>query len=94
MDSPWKVSVAEEADAEISELEPEFREAILAVVESFSEAPFPPDAIHLKGTNDLYRIRLDGYRIVYRVNRRRRTVRVERVRRRSVAYRGLEPKRK
>jgi len=63
--------------------------AALEAIASFQDDSFPPDHVKLEGHNDLYRVRLDGWRIVYRVDPRRRIVRVERIRARGAAYKGL-----
>ncbi len=54
------------------------------------EDPRPHDAVELRGHRDYYRVRFEGYRVVYRVSDSRRRVAVLRIRRRDQAYRGLE----
>ena len=87
----WIVDLPRNVEAQLRELPEKLLPAALAFVESLAEDPFPPDALKLAGYNDLYRIHLDGWRILYRVNRRQRRVRIERIRPRGVAYLGLEP---
>ena len=86
----WELRLSESAEAEVSDLPSDIRSQLLDAILDLEEDPFPPDAIPLRGWNDLQRIRVEGYRIVYRVNRQRRTVLVERVRPRGVAYLGLD----
>ena len=89
MDTHWAVELRRSADAELDALSRNLQEAALEAIPSLQEDPFPPDHVKMEGYNDLYRLRLDGWRIVYRVNTRRRIVRVERIRARGVAYKGL-----
>ena len=89
MDTHWTVELRRSADAELDTLPGNLLEAALEMIASFQDDPFPPDHVKLEGYNDLYRVRLDGWRIVYRVNPRRRIVRIERIRARGEVYKGL-----
>ena len=88
MATPWTVEFLPSAERELDTLPRLLRGAALDLILSFEDDPFPPDHLKLEGDNDLYRVRVDGWRIVYRVNPRRRRVRVERIRQRAVAYKG------
>lgn len=87
---PWTVEVLSRAEVEIKDLPGRLRREALELLQGFEENPFPPDSVPLVGHAGLYRVRLEGYRILYRVSVKRRQVLVIRVRPRSVAYRGLE----
>lgn len=85
MDTHWTVELRRSANAELDTLPRNLLEAALEAIASLQDDPFPPDHVKLERYNDLYRLRLDGWRIIYRVNARRRIVRVERIRARGVA---------
>jgi mRNA interferase RelE/StbE len=87
----WNVQLLPDAIKELAEAPESLRRAAVDLIASFEEDPFPPDCLKLQGWNDLYRVRLEGWRIVYQINARRKTVLVWRVRPRAKAYLGLEP---
>ena len=91
MDALWTVDTLSNVDAALGELPDTIREEILDVLEQLTEDPFPPGSLELRGHPNVYRIRLDGYRMVYEVNPRRKRVLVTRLLPRGVVYRGLEP---
>lgn len=51
--------------------------------------PVPHDSYKLAGSDNLYRIRVGEYRVIYQVFHERCEVTVMYIRHRSVAYRGL-----
>ena len=75
MDTPWTVELRRSADAELDALPRNLLETALEMIASFQDDPFPPDHVKLEGHNDLHRVRLDVWRIVYQVNQRRKIVR-------------------
>ena len=87
----WNVQLLPDAAKELGEVPRNLQKAAVEQIASFEEDPFPPDSLKLRGWNDLYRIRLDGWRIVYQVNARRKSVLVLRVPSRARVYVGLEP---
>ena len=85
----WTVGLPPDVDAELDELPEDLHDAALALLDALREDLFPPDHVKLVGHNDLDRVPLDGWRVVYRVNLRRRLVKIRRIRPRGVVYRGL-----
>ena len=85
----WTVALTPDVEAELDDVPADLHDTALALLDSLREDRFPPDHVKLVGHNDLYRLRLDGWRIVYRVNLRRRQVKIRRIRPRGVVYRGL-----
>ena len=68
------------------------KSAIARVVKSFerlAEDPFPRLAIKLQGGEQLYRLRVGDYRVVYSVNQKAKEVIVHYVRHRRDVYRTL-----
>jgi mRNA interferase RelE/StbE len=86
----WRVRLTNQARRQLHKLPDRVQDDVLEILDQMSEDPFPPGSIQLRGWNDRHRIRVNGYRMVYRVNRMRRTVLVTRVLHRPVAYEGLE----
>jgi mRNA interferase RelE/StbE len=86
----WALKVLDYAEQDLAELPSRLKVQAMEIILDLQTDPFPADSILLRGWNDVYRIRLEGYRIVYRVNKRRRAIMVERVKPRSVAYLGLD----
>lgn len=62
---------------------------ILARIEALAEEPLPRQSAKLTGAENLYRLRVGDYRIVYGVDSKEVTVVVHYVRHRREAYRGL-----
>jgi mRNA interferase RelE/StbE len=60
---------------------------ILARIEALSMTPRPSGCAKLEGSNNLWRIRVGDYRVIYEVDDRRRIVDVSAVRHRRDAYR-------
>jgi mRNA interferase RelE/StbE len=58
-------------------------------VENLTSEPIPHDAYKLTSAENLYRIRVGDYRVIYQVLHSNREVIVFYIRHRSVAYRGL-----
>ena len=64
-------------------------ERALKRIEGLADDPVPRQSQKLHGTMHLYRIRIGDYRIVYKVDSRRRLVIVQHIRHRRAVYRGL-----
>jgi mRNA interferase RelE/StbE len=60
---------------------------ILEKIERLGEEPFPQRTVKLEGGEELYRIRVGDYRVVYAVDRNAKQVIVHYVRHRRDAYR-------
>jgi mRNA interferase RelE/StbE len=60
---------------------------IVEKIERLGEEPFPPRTAKLEGGEELYRIRIGDYRVVYAVDRNAKQVIVHYVRHRRDAYR-------
>ena len=60
---------------------------IVEAVARLSEEPFPHGSQKLAGSDNVYRIRIGDYRVVYEVLREAKIVEVQRVRHRKDVYR-------
>ncbi|MEK7404667.1 MAG: type II toxin-antitoxin system RelE/ParE family toxin [Acidobacteriota bacterium] len=92
MPGNWEVRVTERALREQTQLPREIREESKTTIEDLGDDPFPPGAEALEGYNNEYRIRIgsEAYRILYRVDTKRRLVVVYRIRPRPTAYKGMK----
>ena len=62
---------------------------IIKRIGDLGDDPFPDQSIKLAGTEQLYRIRIGDYRVVYGVDKATRQVIVHYVRHRREVYRGV-----
>jgi mRNA-degrading endonuclease RelE of RelBE toxin-antitoxin system len=86
----WEVKFLSGALAGLRNLPDKLRALAWEIVTDLAFDPYPISAEQLRNFEDYWRIRLDGYRIVYRVSERRKMVVVERVAPRGRVYSGLE----
>ena len=62
---------------------------VIKAMESLGNEPFPRQAVKLAGAEDLFRIRVGDYRVIYEVDRRAKQVIVHHVRHRREVYRKI-----
>jgi len=85
----YKVIVSSRADKFISELDKRFRRRIIVEISDLENFPFfmkPHDIAKLRGRKGYYRMRVGGLRIIFRVDKDRRMVYVEKVGYREAIY--------
>ncbi len=62
---------------------------VMKQIDGLTSEPFPRQALKLEGGEDLYRIRVGNYRVIYGVDRAAKMVTVHYVRHRREVYRKL-----
>ena len=62
---------------------------VMKKIDELATEPFPRQALKLEGGEDLYRIRVGNYRVIYGVDRAAKLVTVHYVRHRREVYRKL-----
>ena len=82
---PYTVQFMPSADRDLAKIPNPERRRIIRKAAELANAPRPVGVKKLAGAEDLYRIRVGPYRVLYRVEGR--TVTVARVRHRREAYR-------
>lgn len=82
----YAVTLSRSARKELEKLPPQLVERIFPKIESLALQPRPTGCKKLKGAQNLWRIRVGDYRVVYSVNDSSRIVDVTAVRHRSEAY--------
>ena len=83
----YAVVVARSARQELERLEIRVARRIVARMEALTMNPRPPGCRKLQGAEDLWRIRIGDYRIIYAIDDDRRVVDIGAVRHRRDAYR-------
>jgi mRNA interferase RelE/StbE len=59
---------------------------LIGAIDGLAANPRPPGVKKLRGTRDLWRIRVGDYRVIYRVDDAKRLVDISHVRHRREAY--------
>ncbi len=62
---------------------------VLSAIGGLSENPFPRQSLKLRGTEQLYRLRVGNYRVVYKVDPAAKRIIIQHIRRRRDVYRKL-----
>jgi mRNA interferase RelE/StbE len=83
----YAIVFARSARKELENLEMRLALRVLARIEKLSKIPRPPGVRKLRGAENLWRLRIADYRVVYTIDDNRRIVDVITVRHRSDAYR-------
>ncbi len=83
----FKLVFARSARKELESLPATIVRRILPRIESLPIDPRPPGCRKLSGTNDLWRIRVGDYRVIYSIEEQMLTIEVIAVRHRGDAYR-------
>jgi mRNA interferase RelE/StbE len=83
----YAVVFARSARKELQNLDPPVARRILRYIEGLVTRPRPAGVLKLEGAEDLWRIRVGEWRVVYRISDRDQLIDVIAVRHRSDAYR-------
>jgi mRNA interferase RelE/StbE len=85
----YRVRLRRSAEKELEALDGRTRARILRNITALSDEPRPPGVKRLTGVDNLWRIRVGDYRIVYEIRDAELTVHVVRVAHRSKVYSGI-----
>ena len=83
----YKLEIAPSAQRQIRRLDTPIRKRIAKAIDGLAAEPRPPDVKKLTAEDDLWRIRVGDYRIIYQIMDRRLTVLVVEVGHRGDIYR-------
>ena len=81
----WKKSVTKE----LTDIPKEYSTKIFNEISNLSEIPRPDGCRKLKGTNNIYRIKINEYRVIYSIEDNILTIEIIRIAHRKEAYRNL-----
>ena len=84
---PYEITFARSARKELERLNEPLRSRIFGRIVRLADEPRPNGCRKLEGADDLWRIRIGEYRVIYSVNDGPRAVDVVAIRHRSDAYR-------
>ena len=83
----YRVVLTPAADRQLAKLSRQAREMVAAAIVTLAANPRPPGAVKLAGADDLWRIRVRDYRVVYTVVARKPVVTVVKIGNRKDVYR-------
>ena len=88
----YRINYTDEARRALRTLPGNYRQRIRRLIESLATNPRPKNAKELRDLPDRYRIRLDQWRVIYRVDDEEITILILRVRRKAgpETYQNLE----
>jgi mRNA interferase RelE/StbE len=78
--TPYRIRVASTAERELRRLPGHVRQRARRMIQDLAREARPGDAKELREKSGFYRLRLDGWRIIYRVDDDNQAVRILRVR--------------
>ena len=84
---PYTIEFTASALREFKALERAVQRRIAAHINTLAQQPFPPGLKKLQGGQDLYRIRVGDYRVIYRVEGKRVAIVVIKIGHRRDVYR-------
>ena len=84
---PYKVTLARSARKELESLPEPLQSRVLGRIEALGSNPRPSGCRKLEGAEDVWRIRVGDYRLIYSVDDSRHLVDISVIRHRSDAYR-------
>ena len=82
----YRVVLARSAERDLGGLPPSTQEQLIGAIDRLAANPRPSGVKKLRGTRDLWRIRVGDYRVIYRVDDEKTLVDVSHVRHRREAY--------
>lgn len=83
----YAIVFARSARKELQALDPPVASRVIRRIEALAATPRPPGCIKLEGLENLWRIRIGDWRVIYRLDDRKRVVDISAVRHRRDAYR-------
>lgn len=89
MIEPYEIAFQSSVEKDLRKLSAENCDRVMSRIEAFASDPFPSQAIKLKGTESLYRVRVGDYRIIYEVDSEMHCILIHYVRHRRDVYRDL-----
>jgi mRNA interferase RelE/StbE len=82
----YRITVARSAEKELQRIPDTWADKIMAAIDRLTSAPRPPGSKKLKGSKDLWRLRVADYRIIYAIDDVIRLIAIEKIAHRKEAY--------
>ncbi len=86
---PYRIEFASKAERDFKALDKPIQSRLARRIDFLADNPFPQGIRKLTGEEDLYRLRVGNYRIIYQVQGRRLVVLIVGIGHRADVYRGL-----
>jgi len=86
---PYEIAFQPSVEKDLRKLSTENCERVMVRIETLASDPFPTQAVKLKGTEGLYRVRVGDYRIIYEVDSESSYILIHYIRHRRDVYRDL-----
>ncbi|MHB1157998.1 MAG: type II toxin-antitoxin system RelE family toxin [Phycisphaerales bacterium] len=83
----YQVIVKPSAEKTIRKLDPDTRRKVIRLLEALAEEPRPGGVVKLAGDDNLWRVRIGDYRVVYEIHDKRLVILVVKVGHRKDVYR-------
>ena len=83
----YAVTFARSARRELETLDASIVRRVISRIEALAQEPRPPGSRKLQGEQNLWRIRIGDYRVIFSVDDRKQIVDLVRIRHRREAYR-------
>lgn len=82
----YRVTIARSAEKELARIDFVWAERITTYIDKLAENPRPANCKKLKGSKDLWRLRVGDYRVVYAIDDGIRVVAIEKIAHRKEVY--------
>ncbi len=86
---PYRILFKPSADKQFDKLSHHVRQRIAPKIDALSENPRPNASAPLSGYDDLRRMRVGNYRVIYALSEEEKTIRILKIAHRSHVYRRL-----
>jgi mRNA interferase RelE/StbE len=83
----YEIYLEHSAERDLRRLPVEVFQRIIMHIKALAEHPRPPGCRKITGSKNGWRIRVGSYRIIYEIDEKGKTVKVMKIRSRSIAYR-------
>lgn len=85
----WNVEIERKAQKALKKIPDPYKSNIIEAIEGLTNDARPPGCTKLKGASDLWRVRVNDYRIVYQIKDEQLLILVIRIGHRKDIYEGL-----
>ena len=85
----YKILYSKKSVKFLKRIPKEDSERITKKIELLGENPFPPETKKVQGLNDIFRLRVGDYRILYNIDKKEKILGIIKIDKRSRVYKNL-----
>jgi mRNA interferase RelE/StbE len=85
----YQIEFSRQADKQLNDLDKDLQQQISTEINALSEEPRPSGSRKLKGSKDLYRLRVRDYRVIYQIQDKKLLVLIVKIKHGREVYRSL-----